>query len=84
MLKLNQDTLKIAEQPAQRLLFVCPSGEVNAIWYHQDEDEANLRRGDLEFGFIFGYKGSHCQPGNNLSSEDQRVGEMIIASLTVP
>jgi hypothetical protein len=40
-------------------------------------------RGDLEFGFIFSTFG-HCEPGNNLSGESQLVGEMIIASLSVP
>lgn len=78
------ETLMIAGQPAQRLLFVCPGGQVDAIWYHEREGVANLQRGDLEFGFIFGHTGTHCQASAGLSSKEQRVGELIIASLTVP
>lgn len=29
--------LEIAGEPAQRLLLVCPTGEVTSIWYHQAE-----------------------------------------------
>ncbi|MCE7983091.1 MAG: DUF333 domain-containing protein [Caldilinea sp. CFX5] len=79
-----QGTLMIAGQPAQRLLFVCPGGQVDAIWYHEREGVVNLQRGDLEFGFIFGHTGAHCQAGVSLDGKEQRVGEMIIASLTVP
>lgn len=81
---IAQGTLTIAGQPAERLLFVCPNGQIDAIWYHEQEGVANIRRGDLEFGFIFGYKGAHCQTGSSLSGQEQRVGEMIIASLTAP
>lgn len=81
---IAQGTVAIAGQPAQRLLFVCPDGQVDAIWYHEREGVANLQRGDLEFGFIFGHTGAHCQDGYSLGSKDQHVGEMIIASLTVP
>lgn len=77
-------TLVIAGQPAQRLLFVCPGGQVDAIWYHEREGVANLQRGDLELGFIFGHTGAHCQAVNSLGGKEQHVGEMIIASLTVP
>lgn len=79
-----QGTLDVAGQPARRLLFVCPTGQINSIWYHQSENEANIRRGDLEFGFIFGYTGVYCQEGYSLAGKVQHVGEMIIASLTVP
>lgn len=79
-----QGTLDIAGQPAQRMLFVCPTGQIHAIWYHQDEHTANLQRGDLEFGFIFGDKNATCQADYNLDGKVQRVGEMIIASLYVP
>lgn len=78
-----QGTLGIAGQPAQRLLFVCPGGQVDAIWYHEREGVANLQRGDLEFGFIVGHTGTHCQAGYSLSGQEQRGGERIIASLIV-
>jgi putative hemolysin len=78
-----QGTLDVAGQPAQRVLLVCPTGEVTAIWYHQGEEQPNIMRGDLEFGFIYSV-GSHCDPGVSLSGETQMVGEMIIASLNVP
>jgi len=80
---IPQGTLDIAGQPALRVLLVCPTGEVTAIWYHQAEGQPNITRGDLEFGFIFSTFG-HCEPGNNLSGESQLVGEMIIASLKLP
>lgn len=78
-----QGTLEVAGQAAQRVLLVCPSGEVTAIWYHQGEGQPNIRRGDLEFGFIFSAS-IHCEAGSSLSGKAQRVGEMIIASLKVP
>ena len=78
-----QDTLEIAGAPARRLLFVCLTGEVTAIWYHDAaEDQPNISRGGLEFGFIYNY--SYCEPGFSLAGKIQRVGEMIIASLKVP
>lgn len=80
---IPQGTLDIAGQPAQRVLLVCPTGEVTAIWYHQAEGQPNILRGDLEFGFIFSTLG-HCEPGYNLGGETQLVGEMIIASLKLP
>ena len=80
---IPQGTLDIAGQPALRVLLVCPTGEVTSIWYHQAESQPNITRGNLEFGFIFSTFG-HCEPGNNLGGEAQRVGEMIIASLNVP
>jgi hypothetical protein len=78
-----QGTLDIAGQPAQRILLVCPTGEVTSIWYHQAEGQPNITRGELEFGFIYS-AGSHCEPGQSLNGKVQRVGEMIIASLKVP
>lgn len=81
---IPQGTLDIAGQPARRVLLVCPSGEVTAIRYHNlEEDQPNITRGDLEFGFIFS-AGVHCEPGLSLNGKVQRVGEMIIASLTAP
>jgi len=80
---IQQGTLDVAGQPARRILLVCPSGDVTEIWYHDAaEDHPNIRRGDMEFGFIFGGPG-HCEPGYNLGGKVQRVGEMIIASLVV-
>ena len=76
-------TLEVALQPAQRVLLVCYSGEVTAIWYHQADGQPNISRGDLEFGFIYS-AGGHCEAGLSLSGKPQRVGEMIIASLKVP
>jgi ABC-2 type transport system permease protein len=80
---IPQGMLEVAGQPVQRVLLVCPSGEVTAIWYHQGEGQPNVTRGDLEFGFIYS-TGPHCEPGSSLSGEAQLVGEMIIASLQVP
>lgn len=80
---IPQGTLEVAGQPAQRMLLVCPTGEVTSIWYHQDAGQPNIARGDLEFGFIFSV-GDHCETGYSLSGKLQRIGEMIIASLAVP
>jgi putative hemolysin len=76
-------TLEVALQPAQRVLLLCYTGEVTAIWYHQADGQPNISRGDLEFGFIYS-AGGHCEAGLSLSGKIQRVGEMIIASLVVP
>jgi hypothetical protein len=80
---IPQGMLEVAGQPAQRMLLVCPTGEVTAIWYHQADGQPNITHGDLEFGFIFSI-GGHCDAGYSLSGKVQRVGEMIIASLEVP
>jgi putative hemolysin len=79
-----QGTVQVAGQPAQRMLLVCPTGEVTSIWYHQGDGEPNLTRGDLEFGFIFSATPLHCEAGYSLSGKTQNIGEMIIASLDVP
>lgn len=80
---VTQGALDMAGQPAQRVLLVCPTGEVTAIWYHQGEGQPNITRGDLEFGFIF-TAASHCEAGYSLSGTVQQVGETILASLNVP
>ena len=81
---IQQGTLDIAGQPARRMLLVCPTGEVTAIWYHNMEDgQPNITRGDMEFGFIYS-AGAHCEPGKSLGGKVQRWGEMIVASLDVP
>jgi putative hemolysin len=81
---IPQGTLEVAGQAAQRVLLVCPTGEVTSIWYHQGEGVPNITRGDLEFGFIFSASTLHCEAGYTLGGKVQRVGEMIIASLNVP
>jgi putative hemolysin len=80
---IQQATLDIGGQSIQRLLLVCPSGAVTALWYHQASDQPNITLGDLEFGIIFSTPG-HCEPGNNLVGEAQQLGETIISSLHVP
>jgi putative hemolysin len=74
-------TLDVAGAPARRLYLVCPTGQVTSIWYHGGENEANIIRGEVEFGFIFGLTGDHCPEDASLGGKVQRVGEMIIASL---
>ena len=78
-----QGTLEVAGEAAVRVLLVCPTGEVTSIWYHQADDQPNIVRGDLEFGFIFS-SGEHCEPGASLTGKIQHLGEMIISSLKVP
>jgi len=78
-----QGTLDVAGAPARRVLLVCPTGQVNSIWYHQSDSQANLQRGNMEFGFIYSYTGAYCQGDYSLSGKVQYLGEMIIASLKV-
>ncbi len=81
---IQQGTLDISGQPARRTLFVCPTGEVNDIWYQGlGETQPNIQRQNLEFGFILSLTGSYCETGHSLSGKLQRVGEMVIASLKV-
>lgn len=77
-------TVEVTGQPVQRVLLVCPTGEVTSIWYHQGDGEPNITRGELEFGFIFSASSFHCEDGYSLGGKAQRIGEMIIASLDVP
>jgi putative hemolysin len=79
-----QGTLLIAGQLADRVLLVCPTGEVTSIWYRQAEGQPNITRDDLEFGIIYSAISTHCEPGYTLSGKVQLVGETIIASLQVP
>lgn len=81
---IPQGTLDVTGEPVQRVLLVCPTGEVTAIWYYQGESQPSIAVGDLEFGFIFSAAPLHCEAGYSLSGKDQNVGEMIIASLHVP
>ena len=80
---IPQNTLDIAWQPAQRILLVCPSGEITEIWYQDGEGVPAVTRGNLEFGIIFNAFG-HCEPGYTLTGEVQQMGETIISSLQVP
>ena len=80
---ITQGTLDISGQPAQRVLLVCPTGEVTEIWYHGGEDQPSIVLGDMEFGIIYGTPG-HCEPGYSIGGEAQLVGETIISSLNVP
>lgn len=81
---IEQGTLDVASQPAKRIYFVCPNGEINAVWYHGNEDSPNIKRDDLEFGFIFSLTDFYCEEGHSLDGKIQHVGEMIIASLHTP
>jgi len=81
---IEQGTLDIAGQPARRVYFVCPNGEINAIWYHGNEGLSIIQRNDFEFGFIFSLTDYYCEPGHSLDGKFQHVGEMIIASLKMP
>jgi putative hemolysin len=80
----SQGTLDVAGQPTRRMYLICPTGEVQSIWYQGGENQPNIQRGDLEFGFIFTFTGFYCDGDHSLGGKDQRVGEMIIASLKVP
>jgi len=75
--------LDVAGEPVRRMLFVCPNGQIDSIWY-QGESVPNVQRGELEFGFIYSYTGVYCQEGYSPGGKVQHVGEMIIASLQVP
>ena len=79
---ISQGFLDVDGQPAERVLLVCPSGEITSIWYHQGDGQPNITRGNLEFGFIFS-AGGHCEAGSSLGGKVQHLGEMIIASLKV-
>jgi putative hemolysin len=80
---VSQGTLPVVDQPAQRLLLVCPDGRVTSVWY-QGENSANIQRGDMEFGFIFSTGENHCGQEGGLEGKTQLIGEMIIASLKMP
>jgi len=80
---LPQGTLLVAGANVRRTYFVCPTGQVNSIWYQGDE-QANIRRGDLELGFIYSYTDIYCQEGYSLGGKDERIGDLIVASLNVP
>jgi putative hemolysin len=80
---VQQGTLDMAGESVRRMYFICPGGQVNSIWY-QGQEKANVRRGNLELGFIYSYTGVYCQEGYSLGGKDVRIGDLIIASLNVP
>jgi putative hemolysin len=82
---VSQGTLDAAGGLVRRALLVCPTGQVDNIWYQgTDEANANIQRGDLEFGFIAFLAGYTCQEGHSLSGKIQYVSDMIVASLSLP
>jgi hypothetical protein len=80
---VEHETLDVAGAPARRMLLVCPTGEIGAIWY-QGENLPEIQLGDLEFAFIYRYRDMHCQEGYSLDGKVRQQGEMILASLQVP
>jgi putative hemolysin len=81
---ISQGMLEVDGEPASRTYFVCPNGIIDSIWYQGGENEPNIQRGNMEFGFIYSYSGSYCQEPYSLTGKVQLVGELIIASLQVP
>jgi putative hemolysin len=77
-------TLDVAGQPVLRKYFICPNGQVESIWYQGAEGEPNIQVENMEFGFIYSYNGSYCDSDHNLTGKVQLVGEMIVASLSMP
>jgi hypothetical protein len=43
-----------------------------------------VQRGNLEFGFIYSHAAIYCPEDDHPVGKDQRVAEMILASLQVP
>jgi putative hemolysin len=80
---VSQGALDVAGEPASRNYFVCPNGLIDSIWYQGSENEPNIRRGNMEFGFIYTYTETNCQEPYSLTGKVQLVGEMIIASLQI-
>ena len=70
---IEQGSLDIAGSAAQRMLLVCPTGEVTSIWYHQGDGQPNLVRRDLEFGFIFS-AGADCEVGSQSRWKNTALG----------
>lgn len=80
---LEGEMLEIAGEPAKRNYFVCPTGQVNSIWY-MGTDTPHLQTGPLEYGFLYTYSEKYCEEGYSLGGKEQHIGELIIASLEVP
>jgi putative hemolysin len=81
---VNDGTLSIGDQVIQRILLMCPTGEVTSIYYHPSSEQPNIAIGSMEFAFIYNASTSHCEAGYSLSGKLQNLGELIIASLKVP
>lgn len=81
---ISQGTLDVAGEPASRKYFVCPNGMIDSLWYQDGDNEPNILRGNMEFGFIYTYTGANCQEPYSLTGKVLLVGEMVIASLQVP
>jgi len=79
---VSHGLLEVAGEPARRMLLICPTGQINSIWY-QGETDPNIKRGNLEFGFTFSFSDVYCQEGYSLDGKVQHVGELIISSLHV-
>lgn len=80
---LEGGVLQIANSPAKRNYFVCPTGQVNSIWY-MGSDTPHLQSGNLEFGFIYTFFEKYCEEDYSLGGKQQHIGELIIASLQIP
>jgi hypothetical protein len=81
---VNEGTLSIGDQVVQRILLICPTGEVTSIYYHPSSEQPNIAIGSMEFAFIYNASTNHCDAGYSLGGKLQNVGEMIIASLKFP
>lgn len=77
------DSIEVAGGPAVIQLLRCPTGQITSMWFHQSQTDANLQRGDLEFGFLFSAASSHCAPGRSLEGDLARTGELMVQSLTI-
>ena len=78
-----QGTLEAAGDNVRRVFLVCPTGQLNSVWY-QGTEQANIQRGNLEFGFIYSHTGVFCQEGYSLDEKEVRLADLIIASLDAP
>lgn len=79
---VEQGTLQTEGFSARRILFVCPGGQINEVWYHGgDEGVPNILIGEMEFGFIAAYSGVYCQEGYSLDGKTRRLADMIVSSL---
>jgi len=75
-------TLQVAGLSVGRNYFVCPTGQINAIWYFGAENGTPVQLGEMEFFFLYSYLDVYCQEGYSLEGKGQHIAELIIASLT--
>lgn len=80
---IHHGMLDVAGGPVKRILLICPTGQIQSIFY-QGENGPNIQRDNLEFGFIFEYSGVYCQEGFSINGKVQHTAELIIASLETP